>query len=347
MAEGKVIVVTGISGSGSRDFCRRYAENREKVKIYHTGDMIYQLSLKCSEEPPIPIENFLNKRPSDLDKLREVVFEHIFRNLDEDRKKYDRIMIDTHGQFFWNDAFHNAYNWKHLGNLDTDLFISMIEKPSTIRLNQMRTEHGKSQGHDLRDLLLWQNIEVNVTSGWASNYRKPMYILPGKQDPKIIDSLLFNDFLVYFQMPMTEANAEQDRKISGFKEKLLNVGKRINSLATPLIDPRDIDIETGEDLSDRTKMTIRRQTVHRDLNWYIRQATDLVAFYPEGTSVSKGVSDESTRGFETGKSAFVVFPRKTTSPFMDISSRVFHSEDEFFEFFPPYMERRIEQFRRK
>ena len=158
MAEGKVIVVTGISGSGSRDFCRRYAENREKVKIYHTGDMIYQLSLKCSEEPPIPIENFLNKRPSDLDKLREVVFEHIFRNLDEDRKKYDRIMIDTHGQFFWNDAFHNAYNWKHLGNLDTDLFISMIEKPSTIRLNQMRTEHGKSQGHDLRDLLLWQNF---------------------------------------------------------------------------------------------------------------------------------------------------------------------------------------------
>jgi len=346
MAEGKVIVVTGISGSGSREFCKRYVENREKVKLYHTGDMIYQLSLKCSEEPSIPIENFLNKRPSDLDKLRDMAFNQICRNLNEDRKNYDRIMIDTHGQFFWNDVFHNAYNWKHLGSLDADIFISMIDKPSVIRSNQMKTEQGKSQDHDLRDILLWQNIEVNVTSGWASNYRKPMYVLSGKQDPGIIDSLLFNNFLVYFQMPMTDANAEQDGKISSFKEKLINVGKGINHLPTPLIDPRDIDIETGADLSDMTKMIIRRQTVHRDLNWYIPQATDLVAFYPEGTSVSKGVSDESTRGFETGKSAFVVFPKKTTSPFMDISSRVFHSEDEFFEFFPPYMKRRIEQFRR-
>ena len=346
MAEGKVIVVTGISGSGSRDFCRRYAESREKVKTYHTGDMIYQLSLKCSEEPPIPIENFLNKRPSDLDKLRDMAFEQIFRNLHEDRKNYERILIDTHGQFFWNDVFHNAYNWKHLGSLDADLFISMIEKPSVIRSNQMKTEQGKSQDHDLRDILLWQNIEVNVTSGWASNYRKPMYVLPAKQDPKIVDSLLFNDFLVYFQMPMTEANDEQDKKISRFKEKLLGFGKEINGLATPLIDPRDIDIETGEGLSDRTKMIIRRQTVHRDLNWYIHQATDLVAFYPEGTSISKGVSDESTRGFETGKSTFVVFPKKTTSPFMDIASRVFHSENEFFEFFPVYMRGRLEQFKR-
>jgi len=346
MTEGKVIVVTGISGSGSSDFCKKYAENREKVKIYHTGDMIYQLSLKCSEEPPIPVENFLNKRPSDLDKLRDMAFEQIFRNLDEDRRTYERIIVDTHGQFFWNDVFYNAYNWKHLGSLDADLFISMIEKPSVIRLNQMNTEQGKSQDHDLRDILLWQNIEVNVTSGWASNYRKPMYILPGKQDPRIVDSLLFNDFLVYFQMPMTGISAEQNDKISEFKKKLLHFGKEMNGLATPLIDPRDIDIETGEGLSDRTKMIIRRQTVHRDLNWYIRQATDVIAFYPEGTNISKGVSDESTRGFETGKSAFVVFPKKTTSPFMDIATKVFHSESEFFEFFPSYMERRLEQFKR-
>jgi len=346
MGEGKVIIVTGISGSGSSEFCRRYAEKRDGVKIYHTGDIIYQLSQNYPEEPLLTKENLLNLHPKLLNALRDMAFEKILANIKEDKINYDRIVIDTHAQFFWNDVFHNAYNWKYLAELNPDMFITIIEKPSIVKLNQIKTGQGKLQDHDLRDISMWQNTEVNVTAGWASNYRKQIYVLSGKQEPIILDSLLSNDFLIYFQMPMTEANSKQNRRVNDFKRRLLDIGGKINGIPTPIIDPRDIDVETGEGLPDRTRRILRRQTVHRDLNWYIPKATDLIAFYPEGTNISKGVSDESTRGFEVGKNTFVIFSKKSTSPFMDIAKRVFHSEDEFFEFFPRYMKERLEQFKR-
>ena len=174
-----------------------------------------------------------------------------------------------------------------------------------------------------------------------------MYVLPSRQEPETIESLLGNSFLIYFQMPMTEASGEANKKISEFKENLLNIGRKINKLPTPVIDPRNIDIETGEGLSEKIQKTIRRQTVHRDLNWYIPQATDVIAFYPKGTNISKGVSDESTRGFETGKNAFVIFPKQETSPFMDIAKRVFKNEQEFFEFFPDYMKKTLKLYKRR
>lgn len=342
----KTIIFTGISGSGSRDFCSRYACERGKVRVYDTGELIYRLQQNYPEEPPVPKSNLLNLHPKILGNLRDRAFESILNDINENKGKYDRVVIDTHAQFFWNDVVCNAWNWKYLDEINPDMFATIIDKPSDIKKRQMRTDEGKLQDHDLRALLVWQNAEVEVTKGWASKYKKPMYVLPSKQGPLAIESLLDNCFLMYFQMPMTYADEEANDKTSEFKERLLAVGKKINNLPTPVVDPRDIDIETGKGLSDSEKKAIERQTVHRDLNWYIKQATDLIAYYPEGTTISKGVSDESTRGFEAGKNAFVIYPAKNKSPFMGIATRVFESEKEFFKFFPEYMKQRIEFFRR-
>ena len=144
---------------------------------------------------------------------------------------------------------------------------------------------------------------------------------------------------------MTEASTEADAKIAEFKKQLLNLGRRLTGLPTPLIDPRTIDIESGAGLSQQEETIVRRHTVHRDLNWYITEASDLVAFYPKGAKLSKGVSDESTRGFETGKNVYVVYPTNHTSPFMDIATRVFVNDNEFFKFYEGYMPSRIKELR--
>ena len=349
MGNTKKIVVTGISGSGSRDFCARYAHGnlgKENVKVYDTGEMICRMAQSYLEEPIIPKENLLNLHPKILGSLQDRAFEGIINDIEHNKGRYDRIVIDTHAQFFWNDVIHNAWNWKYLDEINPDMFVTVIDKPSAIKERQMQTEQGRLQNHDLRALLVWQNAEAEVTRGWALKYENPMYVLPSRQDGLTIESLLNNPFLIYFQMPMTHANEQQDRKITKFKKELLKVGLGVNNLPTPIIDPRHIDIETGEGLSDIERRAIARQTVHRDLNWYIKEATDLVAYYPEGTTISKGVSDESTRGFETGKNAFVIYPVKNKSPFMGIATKVFESEKEFFDFFPEYMKQRIEFFRR-
>jgi len=63
--------------------------------------------------------------------------------------------------------------------------------------------------------------------------------------------------------------------------------------------------------------------------------------------LSKGVSDECTRALETGKYVYVITPREKLSPFMDIATKVFQNEKEFFKFFKPHMKEQLKYFKRK
>ena len=147
---------------------------------------------------------------------------------------------------------------------------------------------------------------------------------------------------------MTDASPERTQKIVNFKTRLKNLGKNINGIETPMMDPADIDIENDSNLSDRIKDTIAAQTVHRDLNWDIGQATHIVSYYPDDKiDLSKGVSDEDTRGLEDGKFVYVICPRKRKSPFMDIAHKVFSDEEEFFSFFEGHMKWALEYYARK
>jgi len=342
-------MVTGIPGSGSTEFCKKYIEadpSRLEVNSYHLGDRLLALAQETPQKPPVTAKNLLNLNPELLSALGGRAFDSVLALTTHDQEKYDRLIIDLHAQFFWNDIFTNAHDWHHLSQLMPDLFITLIEKPSTIQQRQMATPQGRTQSHGLRDILLWQNIEVNTVAGLAANLGKPHYILPGRQDPLTIESLLASAFLIYFQMPMTDASSQADQMITAFKEKLLTLGRRLTGLPTPLIDPRTIDMESGAGLSAQEELIIRRHTVHRDLNWYIPEASDQVAYYPPGTTLSKGVADECTRGFETGKNVFVIWPNQHTSPFMDIATKVFTSEEAFFEFFSDYLPERIKELKR-
>jgi len=342
----KIITVTGISGSGSREFCEKYSKNRSGVKTYYTGDMIYE-NAQRKGQPRIPHSNIINLHPFILEDVINRTFEKIYQNLELDMKNYDRIIIDTHAQFFWNKVFYDVHSPEHLRKIPSDMFITIIDKPSTIKEKQMKTEQGLSQNHDLADLLYWQNVEANITSGWAREYDKPNYILPSKQNPLDMDSLLDNSFLVYSSFPMTDASPEATRKINEFKKRLREVRKKIDGRETPIIDPADIDIESEEGLSQREIDAIRWHTVHRDLNWYVRKSSHTIAFYPDDkTQLSKGVGDECTRAMDVGRNVYVICPRENTSPFLDIAHKVFKDEEEFFNFFEEHLKNKLKSYER-
>jgi adenylate kinase len=218
---GETIIVTGISGSGSRDFCKKYQRDGRKVRVYHVGDMTAMLA-QDSQMPPIPKQNLHNIHLTILnDKIREA-YKSIQSQTESNQKGYDKILVDTHAQFFWNQVFFNAGNPLRI---PADLFITIIDKPSSIKERQLRNEYGRTQQHDLRDLLLWQNIEVNMTDQWARATKKPHYILSSKQNPDIIDSLLENYFLIYSSFPMTDAESKANSKIVAFKNRLRELRK--------------------------------------------------------------------------------------------------------------------------
>lgn len=334
-----VVMVTGISGCGSHAFCARIEEKDKKVRLYHSGDIIEELAQK---EYGIPPENLLNLDQQKLADIRD----RAFRRIAEGVKSSEKAVVDTHAQFYWNNVFTNAYNWKYLSAINPDMFLTIINKPSAIKAAQMATEQGRSQNHTINDLLLWQNIEVNVTRGWAENYQKPFYVLPSPQNPEIVSSLLQNRFLIYFSMPMTNADETAKRKISEFKERMVQTGNEIG-FPTPIIDPRDIDLESDKGLSKRAVAINEDQTVHRDLDWYIAEATHVIAYYPEGSSISLGVSHEVIRAHESGKHVYIVCSMKKQSPFMRKSHKVFRDEEQFFRFFRKHMPQKLMDYRRE
>jgi len=341
----KTIIVTGISGSGTKEFCKKYDEkNDKKTKIYHTGDMIEEMAWTINQTPP---ENLLNLDPQELSHLRDNVFQKILKDISINNHLYERIIIDTHAQFFWDNSFDNAFNLKHLKKINPDLFITIIDRPSAIKENQQKSAQGQSQNHSIKELLYWQNIEVNITKSWAELNEKPMYVLPSRQEPEIIDSLLENSFLIYFSMPMTDADPEAKLLISHFKEKLLNIGRNINGLPTPIVDPRHIDLESDKNLDKETILINEHQTVHRDLNWYIPQSTHIIICYPPESHISLGVSHEQIRAHESGKHVFIVNPKERLSPFILKSHILFKTGDEFFQFFPEHMKKTLEFYKRK
>jgi adenylate kinase len=348
MSEGKVIVVTGISGAGSGYFCSGYAEESgKKVRIYNTADMVHRLAQPPCSGPPFPKENLLYLHPPRLRGLMGRAFENIASNLQQDKKDYDTILIDTHAQHIWDDVYTNTLDARKLNEIRPDMFVTIIDRPSGIKEAQQQTPYGRAQDHDLRDLLRWQNVEVNHTHTWAESQDKPMYVFSRKHNPLDLDPLLENWFLIYSSFPMTDAEGPATQKINEFKERLKELRVGIDGYRTPLIDPADIDVEEDRGLEQRIKNAVFAHTVHRDLVWDIEAATHVVAYYPDPEmDLSKGVSDECTRATELGKNVYVICPRERQSPFMGIATQVFRDEEEFFEFFGPHMREALEYFER-
>tara|TARA_Y100000310_G_scaffold145018_1_gene144376 strand:+ start:597 stop:1679 length:1083 start_codon:yes stop_codon:yes gene_type:complete len=348
--KAKIVTVTGIAKGGSAEFCEKYASQNQNTRVYDTGDMVYHLAqpFSQSEGPKIPEENILNIHPDTLTSLRGQAFAKIKDQLEEEVYSKKRILIDTHAQFFWDHVYYSTNISQFLKEIPVDMFMTVIDKPSAIKERQMQIAHGQTQNHDLRDLLLWQNVEANTTREIASFFDKPMYVFSRRQNPSVVNSLLDNSFLIYSSFPMTDASLEETEKINKFKQRLRGLRKKIDEVETPIIDPADIDVESGKDLPKKIKSAVDYQTIHRDLNWDITQSTHVVAYYPsDRVDLSKGVSDECTKAMQTGKYVYVICPRKRLSPFMDIAHKVFRDEEKFLKFFKPHMEQSLEQFKRK
>jgi hypothetical protein len=240
---------------------------------------------------------------------------------------------------------------KHLSNIDSDMYISIIDKPSSIKLAQKKTGMAKYQNHDLYDLLIWQAHEMMQTKYLAGD--KPMYVFSNKQHPSIIDAMIYSNFLIYFQMAITDANKKEREEISNIKDQMDQVAQKNYGWHTPIIDPRDIDIDSGKGITKKEEQAFRMHTVYRDEKIFIAQATGLVAYHtkpknPKKMLWSVGVSDESKEGSESGKDVFNVMPgRDFYSPFLDRATENFSSLKDFFKFFPDYVRERTEALKRQ
>jgi len=348
----KIIAVTGISGSGSKKFCDKYlAEPRfGEKKLFHTERMLKD-HLQRALRRNVAQENLLNLHEDILMLAKYHLMDNLHKEVEGIYNKVDRIIIDTHALFFWDKVYRDGFDLA-LSKIPIDMFVTIIDKPSSIKDRQMQTIQGKMQSHNLENLLSWQQSEVRETDKMAQHLKKPHYIFSNKQNPESVESLFDNRLLIYASFPMTDADDETTKKINEFKYELRNLRKKLygeNELEIPLIDPAEIDIETGDGISDSEKEAIGQHTIYRDLKWDVGKATHTIAYYPNAeTDLSAGVTHECIEAKQTGKHVYLITPRVKKSPFLEFSAlEQFEDKERFLQFFTEKIVEDLKTYKRK
>ncbi len=312
-----ITFVTGISGSGRRDYLDKFMKFAKKkgknIKVFHVGEMILEQSRKMDMN--ITKKNILNTSPYTLKALRSAVFEKIVY----ESRKHKNVIVETHGTFFWKHIFTNAYDWTYLKKLKPDLFITIMgNAPDMIARLGRRVQW---KGITMDDTLLWQNIEINTSKGWSDLFGKPHFAVSERQPPNTLYKLMFHPKMepVYASFPMTHLKDPKDKK------KIVDFVKKLNEYFV-VFDPATIE------LGPITTKIDAAQCVNRDLYWLVEQSNKVIAIFPE-IVMSTGVINELREAFETNKEVWLIYPKKGISPFTSyFSHRMFLNEKEFWDF---------------
>jgi len=324
-----LIIATSISGSGRKEYLNELTEYAKKfgkkIKIYHVGQMLFEHAKKVGIH--LTPENILNANPSVINAIRGAVFENILASLPKDRRENDVVIISIHGIFFWKKRFMRAYDRFYLNKLNPDMFVVLFNRATDILTTLSSRRQWKPQKLTLREILLWQNVEVEMTASWAEIDRKSFYVISVLQPINTLYRLIFEPWIepVYVCMPITHLKKKSDQeKVRKFVEKLDKYFVVFNPLKLDIIVGKKFDIASYH------------HTVNQDLYWLIKQSKKVIAYFPIIVA-SPGVINELREAHETNKDVWLIFPSKTKSPFLVyFSSQIFESPEEFFRFLKRY-----------
>ena len=324
-----LVITTAISGSGRGEYLegllKHAKKNKKSVKVYHVGDMLFEHAKKTGIA--LTPENVLNSNPAVINAVRSGVFESIMAELPAARKKYDAVIINVHAMFFWKHVFARAWDTYYIPHLAPDLFVTFINDATKVCGYLQTRQQWKPMRVTPYEMLLWSNVEVEVTAGWAEMMHQPHYVIPVAAPSRLMYRLMFESKTetAYVSMPLTH----------GFKTSLQEkVDKLIKTVDKHFIifDPRHIELAPPTK-GGNVDLVVHNQIVNRDLYWLVRQSDRVIAYFPEVVS-SPGVIHELREAYETNKEVWLIWPENATqSPFITYyAHRVFKSPQDFFHF---------------
>jgi len=330
----KVIICTGLSGSGRKEYLDRFVAYAgglgKKVKVYHVGQLMIERAKRDGLN--ITPKNILNTNRHTMQALRSGVYESILRSFKEDHKHYDLIILSIHGFFYWKKTFHHSYDHHYITRFKPDLFITIMCDPVDIRATLAARDQWKRERLTEQEVALWQNVETEVIATWAEFSGCPYYAFYNVQRLCTIFKLVFLPDMesTYISMPMTHMMDRQNRnRVDRFIKKL----EQYFVVFVPTITKGKMP-EVSQALSKKnhTQYTNSYQTVKVDLDILLHQSKRIIVFFPKAVA-SPGVVNELREAHETNKEAWLIYPSKLASPFLIYYyDRSFLNEKQFFQF---------------
>ena len=330
----KVIICTGISGSGRKEYLDRFTlyagRLGKKVKVHHVGVQMLERAMRDGLN--ITPKNILNTNKHTMQALRGGVYESILQSFKDDHKNYDLIIVSIHGFFYWKKTFHHSYDHHYISRFKPDMFVTIMRDPVDIMETLKDREQWKMSRLSEQEISLWQNVETEVIATWAELSKCRYYGFYDKQRMCTLYKLAFIPTMesTYISMPMTHMMDGPNRaKIDRFIRKL----EEYYVVFVPMVVKGKLP-EVHQELSrsTSTRYTTSYQAVKVDLDILLHQSDRIIIFFPKAVA-SPGVVNELREAHETNKESWIVYPSKTASPFLIYYyDRSFLNEKQFFDF---------------
>jgi adenylate kinase len=344
MERRRVILVTGISGSGAQSAVRRLGlRHPDRVRVYNVGSVMDEIAreARLHYDP----SNILNAPRDALTALRAAALERILRQISEEEAASTQRSVGAaegeahrlthvvfcHATFLLRSGLREGLNLRDLRQLQPQMVMTLIDAPQDI--HDRLTEHPGEYLHlNLESIVKWQEFEVYVTTLFAQALEIRHFVVP-QREIETLESLVFTTRRpVYISYPMTHLPPEDRPRVSEFVARLRQY--------FTVFDPAAV--ESSQNLkpyySRADLQALNDHTIVRDLDWLIGINSDWVIAYMPRIVFSSGMNDELRYGFEVGKETFIVLdcpPEEglpTLSPFTVYKSKVFFSSRDFFYF---------------
>jgi adenylate kinase len=311
----------------------------------------------------IPGDKILDLDSTTLRFLRAAVFEEITHNLDEYRGDKKDLVISLHMSFRWKKAIMPAFDYYYLNQIKPDIYVTIIDSVGNImrRIGESPDLRHWNEKLSLKEILIWQDEEMFITSIVADILNAPFYIIPSSAPPDILYNIINyverplskgmrpRMLKAYLSYPMTMV---KDRE--GFEEGRLELMRKLRDAGVIVFDPvmvedmllldycenRDIDdvvyidkfdlnVRVGDVVDARDY--IIDQTVYRDYR-LIDQSDMVIVYYPI-KELSAGVLSEMIYAHTHMKNVYALFTQKNVSPFfINYSTKIFNDIDMMVDF---------------
>jgi adenylate kinase len=287
-----------------------------------SGDVILDTPffVPNSHNVPSPAVDFSNFREYNLDMMVTVV--------DAPDSIKNRLSTNPAGYFSGNKTIVSSFG---IGDLLRGSFSHPDDLEREINRSTERIE--ELIAHDLltKDVLEWTSHEVNAARQLASMYQGSNgssigrhVVVPREHSETSLIKLGRDNAetpVIYLAFPISNLGSQFDEamaSINSFRAKLQEFAVVISPLVMA-------DTEKGK--------VAMNHTVSRDVDWFVRQADLVVAYFPV-EAYSSGVTTEIFHNTMFGGQVVYVGDhagKSDTSPFSRFSDRTYDSSKEFFD----------------
>lgn len=317
------IFATGIAGCGKPAYLREFEKfcfkKGKNCKVVSIGDLIFS----AAEEIGIKIreEKILNLPRTTLRSLISLAFE---KCIDEyNKKNYELLIISTHASYWWKNGPEHAFDISFLRKINVDMYITFINDIEKIK-NKIYSD--PKWGKDIiskPEIIIWQELEIYTTEILAMLQNKKFYIYHVSYPLQTLYDLIFtNKPKIYTSFPMTF-----------FKGSFSKINKFIDFLRKyAIVFPPQLEEDIGKVENKAIQDQIRNWIVRKDYK-LIEQSDILIAYFPK-IIYSPGVEKEISYAHSSNKEVWLIFPKKTVSPFTSYyADKIFNSYNQFKNFF--------------